>query len=225
MIQGNLRTLVRFGLVLILFVAMMVVPVAAGLADTPWPKFSYDLNNSGQSPYNGPESNTIKWVYSAGGAIYSSSPTIGQDGTIYFGSYDNNIYAINPNGSLKWNFSTENIVRSSPTIGSDGTIYTGIGSGKIYAINSNGTLKWTYSIGNIFGSPTIGSDGTIYIECNDNNVYAINSNGTLKWTYLISSSFMSYGNPAIGSDGTIYIGGGKKKILYALNPNNTVQWT
>jgi len=45
------------------------------------------------------------FLFSSGDRIYSS-PAIGSDGTIYVGSYDSNLYAINPDGSLKWKYST-----------------------------------------------------------------------------------------------------------------------
>ena len=44
------------------------------------------------------------------------------------------LYAINPNGSLKWKYKTDDrIYSSSPAIGSDGTIYVGSGI-YLYAI-------------------------------------------------------------------------------------------
>jgi outer membrane protein assembly factor BamB len=43
-----------------------------------------------------------------------SSPTLGADGTIYVGSYDHKLYAINPNGTLKWSYVTGGSVFSSP---------------------------------------------------------------------------------------------------------------
>jgi outer membrane protein assembly factor BamB len=36
-----------------------------------------------------------------GGAVYSS-PAVGSDGTVYVGSQDYYLYAINPGGTLKW---------------------------------------------------------------------------------------------------------------------------
>ena len=55
-----------------------------------------------------------------------SSPAIGSDGTIYVGSFDNNLYAINHTyGSEKWRFETGDWIYSSPAIGADGTIYVG----------------------------------------------------------------------------------------------------
>ena len=43
-----------------------------------------------------------------------SSPAIGADGTIYVGSYDDNLYALTDNGtsgSLKWKYATGNADR------------------------------------------------------------------------------------------------------------------
>ena len=45
----------------------------------------------------------LKKSFRKGGGI-GSSPAIGADGTIYFGSGDTYFYAINLDGSLKWRF-------------------------------------------------------------------------------------------------------------------------
>ena len=54
-----------------------------------------------------------------------SSPAIGSDGTIYIGSNDDNLYAVNPDGTEKWRYVVpgRRPVRASPAIASDGTIY------------------------------------------------------------------------------------------------------
>jgi len=62
-----------------------------------------------------------------------SSPAIGADGTIYSGCDNGKVYALNPDGSLKWSYQTEGKVSSSPAIGADGIIYIGSWDGKVYA--------------------------------------------------------------------------------------------
>ena len=87
---------------------------------------------------------TEKWSFETGDWV--SSPAIGPDGTIYVGSRDYRLYAINPDGTKKWwSFWTEGAVGSSPAIGPDDTIY--IGSDKLYAINPDGTEKWSFKTG------------------------------------------------------------------------------
>ena len=62
---------------------------------SPWPKFHRDIQSTGLSPINTSSiTGTTKWSYATGGPIYSTSPTIGADGTIYVGSINDNLYAI-----------------------------------------------------------------------------------------------------------------------------------
>ncbi len=56
---------------------------------------------------------TKRWEFTTGGPIFSS-PAIADDGTIYVGSDDKKLYAINPNGSGQWEFVTQGVVKGSP---------------------------------------------------------------------------------------------------------------
>ena len=78
---------------------------------------------------------TVLWEFVAGGLV-PSSPAIGSDGTVYVGSFDKKLYAINGKTGVKlWEFVTGNGVHSSPAIGTDGTVYVGPGH-KLYAIKT-----------------------------------------------------------------------------------------
>ena len=67
----------------------------------------------------------------------ASSPTIGSDGAVYFGSWDKKLYAINGKSGVKlWEFETGGYVLSSPAIGSDGTVYVGSIDYNLYAIKT-----------------------------------------------------------------------------------------
>jgi len=66
----------------------------------------------------------------------NSSPSIGFDGTIYIGASDYNLYAINPGGSLKWKYKTDNKINSSPAIGKNGFIYIGSDDNYLYSISA-----------------------------------------------------------------------------------------
>jgi len=140
--------------------------------------------------------------------INPTSPAIGVDGTIYVGSSNNNLYAINPTtGETEWTFTTGGVVNSSPAIGADGTIYVGSDDDKLYAINPTGGLKWSYTTGApVVSSPAIDTNGIIYVGSQDNDIYAINPDGTLRWKYATGGPIDS--SPCIGADGTIYVGGG-----------------
>ncbi len=61
-------------------------------------------------------------------------PAVGADGTVYIASDDGKLYAISPNGTLKWGYSTGNSLYASPAIGPDGTVYIASDDGKLYAV-------------------------------------------------------------------------------------------
>jgi len=77
---------------------------------------------------------TLKWSYDTGDMVRRSPPVVGADGTIYLGTNGKRLYALNPDGTLKWRCNLPGIVRSSPAIGPDGTLYVGCGDGNLYAI-------------------------------------------------------------------------------------------
>ncbi len=197
-----------------------------------WLMFGHNPQHTRRSPYIGAQTNNVKWSYTTGGSIMSS-PAIGADGTIYVGSHDDKLYAINPDGTEKWSYITGDSVYiwSSPAIGADGTVYVGIDEGlesdegKLLAINPDGSLKWSYTTGGrVYSSPVIGVDGTVYVGSgypDDCNLYAINPNGSLKWVYTTGAYVPS--SPAIGVDGTVYVGSYDHK-LYAINPSGTKEW-
>ncbi len=175
---------------------------------------------------------TLKWRFFT--SVYKeikSSPAIGSDGTIYFGSLNDTLYALNPDGTLKWSYSANQDIYSSPAIGSDGSIYFGSYDNYFYALNPDGSLKWRYRAGtNVHSSPAIGSDGTIYFGQMYSEYYpgyfnALNPDGTLKWRYPTDCDI--YSSPVIGQDGTIYFGTWSMEndnYIYALYPDGSLKW-
>ena len=87
----------------------------------------------------------LKWSYTSGDSYYwPMTASIADDGTIYAGSSDDNLTAINPDGTKKWEFVTEDWIGSNPAIADDGTIYIGSRDYKFYAISgSSGGLADT----------------------------------------------------------------------------------
>ena len=152
-----------------------------------------------------------------------SSPAIGTDGTIYVGSQDDYLYAVNFDGSLKWRFYAGGVVRSSPAIGADGTVYVGSYSNRLYAINpADGSVKWSYlTRGDISSSPAIAADGTIIFGSYDDTVYALNPDSTLRWKFGTGQDVNS--SPSIAADGTVYVGA-NDDYLYALTSDGLLKW-
>jgi outer membrane protein assembly factor BamB len=187
----------------------------------PWPMFGHDRQRSGRGLFAGPQTPVYRWSFTAGGLAFSS-PAIGSDGVTYFGADDGNLYAVNPDGSLKWTYATSDTIRSSPAIGLDGMIYFGSLDHKFYALKPDGTEKWkVLTNGAIGSSPTLGTDGTIYVGSDDGQVYAFDPKGEVLWSYQTLGPIRS--SPTLGADDTLYVGSGDGN-LYALR-SGTLSWT
>jgi len=175
-----------------------------------------------------PDDGSVQWIFLPNGesasfsSYVSSSPAVIDDGTIYVGSMNTYLFALNPDSTIKWAKSpTVSGISSSPAVGLDGTVYIHDQFG-IYAYMPDGTLKWRYGIGvsGADGSPTIGSDGKIYFSHSGNNrFYALNTDGTKAFSYVLG--WPSDSTPALANDETIYIGADG---LYAFNPDGTLKW-
>jgi len=148
------------------------------------------------------------WSFATPEAILAS-PTIAADGTIYVASYDRNVYALTPHGTVKWStslpppiyiyFGVYTAVYGTPALGADGTVYVPSENGKLLALNpTNGAVKWHYATTTpegLYSSPAVGADGTIYYGSYDGNFYAINPNGTRKWFSRFGSTI--FASPAV----------------------------
>lgn len=166
---------------------------------------------------------SLKWTfydkYNFGD--YGSHPAIAEDGTIYIATtFSGLLYAVSPNGTELWNYSSSKI-DTSITVANNGILYYGH-QGGLNALNPNGTLKWTFHTSNdVQSTPAVDDNGIIYFGSHDFNIYAVYPNGTQKWNYTTAA--WVHGSPTIGTDGTIYCGS-DDGYLYAFYPNGTLKW-
>jgi outer membrane protein assembly factor BamB len=189
-----------------------------------WPMFGRQRDHSGRSSLVGPGTNARRFTFSAGFDI-KSSPAVATDGTVYFGSDDNKVYAVNPDGSLKWSRATGGDVQSSPAVGVGGVIWVGSDDDKLYALDpDDGSVMCSRSLGglDVESSPAVAVDGTVYAGAEDNRLYAVNSNGcTIKWSVTTGGDVDS--SPAIGPNGDVYFGSDDNKV-YARRPDGSAKW-
>ncbi len=180
------------------------------------------------------ETGAVKWKFSSGGErrfeakgldgmepknqtiadpldVFLSSPVV-VNGTIYFGSGDGNLYAINAaTGEPVWKFKTGDVVHASPAY-ADGVLYCGSWDSYFYAIDAaTGKEKWRFHGGedplihNQVGfqsSPAV-ANGMVYTGCRDSNLYALDAaTGKEKWRFNNQMSWVIT-SPAI-SQGRVF---------------------
>lgn len=127
------------------------------------------------------------------------------DGTVYFGSWDNNLYAFDAtDGTEIWSFETGDVINSSPTV-VENTVYFGSNDHKVYALNAtDGVELWFFKAGNSITTAPAVSDGHIYVGCMDGTLYAVSAKeGEEVWSFDAADDFLL--SPTI-KDGHIYAG-------------------
>ena len=156
--------------------------------------------------------------------FYLSSPAV-WNGTVYFGSSDGNIYALDAfSGALKWKFKTGDVVHSSPAI-ADGTLYIGSWDSYLYALDAaSGTEKWRFKTGEdpdahnhvgIQASPAV-VDGTVYFGSRDAYAYAVDAaTGKPLWKFSTDGSWVN--NSMVVHDGKAYFGTSIPGIMHAVD--------
>src|SRR5690606_18842058 len=128
-----------------------------------------------------------------------SSPSIGADGTIYFGSYDGWLYAVHPDGTERWSVGLHcglpwgcQPVSSSPSIGPDGTIY--IVAGNLYAVDPGGSIAWDFRPGcEVIRAPLLAANGNVHV-----GMITLEAQGHRVWDYGTGTRIHGCGSSAIG---------------------------
>jgi outer membrane protein assembly factor BamB len=107
--------------------------------------------------------------------VYSTPTAV--DGTVYVGSSDGDLYALDAGtGSVDWQRDLGRTVESSPAV-VDGTVYVGSShsgrGGGVYALDAErGTVDWSHEASTVHGSPAV-VDGTVYVGSSTGHVYAL----------------------------------------------------
>ena len=178
--------------------------VGIALACTPWfatpchaqSMFRGDPAHTGAYAGQGPRVlSGVAWKIATGGRVLSSP--VFDRGAIYFGSDDQNVYAVNAEtGVQQWKYATHGAIASTPAVDS-GLLVVGSYDGYVYAIDATkGTLRWKFKTGGerrfeakalngnqpanqtfwdpwdmYLSSPVI-AQGAVFIGSGDGNVYA-----------------------------------------------------
>ena len=170
------------------------------------------------------EDGSLIWDHTLGRSKPPASGIlIDSSNTIYFGSSDNYFYALNSDGTFKWEIETSEFF--GPTlmnIDLQGNLYSTNNSGKLFSFNSSGGLNWsvTYESGFNLKSPVLSTDGnTIYIAGKDSNLFALNLDGSIKWKFECSRILTA---PMVDSYDNIYFI--DEQSLFSIYPNSDIRW-
>ena len=156
--------------------------------------------------------------------VFLSSPVVVEN-TVYFGSGDGNLYALDTgSGDLKWRFPTGDVVHASPAY-ADGLVYFGSWDSYFYAVDAvTGKEKWRFHGGEDalihnqvgFQSSPMVANGIVYTGCRDSNVYALDArNGKEKWRFNNEMSWV-ISTPSL-ADGKLLFATSDSSLYHAVD--------
>jgi len=123
-----------------------------------------------------------KWRFRMDGPYSQVRPVLGPDGTVYAVDVFDHLYALTPDGGLKW------LVRGAGgkgvAVDANGDVYTGSESA-IRAFHDDGSEKWTFHqtpAALIMVGIAIGPDGNLYAAGTEGmGVFSLTPDGALRW--------------------------------------------
>ncbi len=134
----------------------------------------------------------FKWRLKLPDQYVPARPLVAPDGTIYAMGNFGHIYAVNPDGSLRWVVSPAGGVSGSLGVLPNGNLVVG-GGGGVQALSAlDGSLVWTFPLTTpLTAGPSVGPDG---------NVYAVDNS---RWSQDVIGAFI------LSPDGELIWSGGK----------------
>jgi eukaryotic-like serine/threonine-protein kinase len=218
--------------------------LSCGRVNNPSGVYGTPVANNGRV-YIGAYSGTVVWITTDGLAV--SDPPFETDGTIvgsvvidgetlFVGSSDGTLYAIDLNLKEKWRFNTKGEIWSTPVV-SDGVVYVGSADHNLYAIDTeSGNEIWRFETEAAVMSTPLVDNGTVYIGGCDRKFYALKAatgeerlaarSGASPITRDYDSVFEGAKNwfwtQALAYNGDIWVGNLDHKI-YVLNAENVAE--
>ena len=200
------------------------------LADSPWPKYRHDPQNTGRSLYPGPKEGVINWEIDS---LYLLSELIlGDEDNLLTVTGWGYLYNFNLSGMMNWksNFSGIGVghITTSPLITASGNIIVADNS-TVYSLTNTGDLNWSFFTNSqiFITGLNIDIEGNIYLTDDKGTLYSLDKNGNLNWTYF-DNRF--YSNEEVGiafsPDGkTLYLPGWDTS-LFAFNiTDRKIKWS
>jgi outer membrane protein assembly factor BamB len=199
----------------------------------------HDVRNTGRGTIPAAYHGDSPWSFATGRGLFIT-PVVAGDGAIYFGSADGNFYALNPSGTLRWKFTTGNIIDAAAALdGSQRTVTIGSADENLYHLTTDPAplprgrrIVWRYhaTLKPVTGQLvdwweddiSYGPDGNIYTGNTGGTIYSFTPGGHLRWTYTVGNSVWTM--PAFAPGGITFWGSVDRNV-YSLSTGGRERWS
>ena len=187
------------------------------------PMFRGDLNHSGNFKLKALEIfREVRWTFRTDGPVRSSPAVTG--GTIYVGSGDGNLYALDlTSGQKKWAFEAGSAVHSSPAVTNESLFFTTRNGALVALRTGDGTQLWKFQMGadlpnrwayDYYQSSPAVVNGSVLVGGGDGNLYSLDAQtGKERWRFRAPARIRS--SPAV--EGEIVVVGDFAGHVYGID--------
>jgi outer membrane protein assembly factor BamB len=131
---------------------------------------------------------TTAWSVSTQGQ-YATMPALGPDGTIYFGSWDGRLYAVNNVGTVLWTYATQGRIDCPPVV-AEGRVFVSSWDGGLYSITTTGSLDFRFETGApVDVSVAVDDKGIVYVTSEKPQLSAVRaSDAKPLWSAVLGAA-------------------------------------
>ncbi len=164
------------------------------------------------------------WTFNTGGEIFSSAAV--SEERIIFGSYDNNLYCLNKDGTKAWSYATQGYVHCAPAVVEGVTFIAGCDEHLRIIDVKTGEQRAELKLETyLIASPAVIGD-TLYVGTFASEVVAVNwKTPSVTWRYQAGAGEFPFHSSAAVTDNLVVVGG-RDKLIHAINRDNGKRtWT
>jgi peptide/nickel transport system permease protein len=147
-----------------------------------WTTPGHDPYGTRWSSYRGPKSSQVAWTF-VDESGFPGGPAVSASGVVFVASFDRKIYALEPDGRLRWETLLPETPVAGPSLDREGRVYVADRSGGLIQLSSKGEIIWQFSPQDnnpATSSPVVAPDGKIYYA-RGRKIQAVSRKGEPLW--------------------------------------------
>jgi len=163
----------------------------------------------------------LKWSFKAD-SMLAGSPAVGPDGTCYVGCRDRHLYAVRPDGSLRFKHATGGPIDAAPCVHPTGLVVFGSYDGLVRALDGDGAVRWSLDVrAPVMTTPCLDEEANLWFGADDGHLRGCDPEGRLladvQVSDLLAASPISSGGAVLQADRRLF-GSDGTRLLVASEP-------
>ena len=138
-----------------------------------------DPRHTNRSPFVGPRSPTLAWSFDTGGPI-GAAPAVLDDGTILVASLAGKLFALSPEGQVRYSVDLGERVYASPLV-HDESIFVGSDAHRFFGLTAAGGIRFRLDTDGDVDTGAVPAPWGGIVFASGRVVYASRPDGTLLW--------------------------------------------